>query len=124
MSDEKKIIDKAKDAAVGAKEKVSDFVGDHEGQIHEAIEKTGEFVDDKVTRHKFSDKIDRAQDAAKGAVSKIGGRSGASGTAEAEKGETKKAESAKPEATKAESKKPGTAKGGKDETKEPKEGSK
>lgn len=129
MSDDKKIIDKAKDAAADAKEKVSDFVGEHEEQIHDAIEKTGEFVDDKVTRHKFSDKIDRAQDAVKGAVSKIGSRGGAPGTTETDKGETKTTESPKPKTTKAQSKKaqskkPDTTKGRNEETKQPKESSK
>jgi hypothetical protein len=81
MSEEKKILDKAqevakdvavkaKDVASTAKEKVSTFVAEHEDQIHSGIEKTGEFVDDK-TKHRWSDKIDKAQQAAKRGVTKI-----------------------------------------------------
>jgi hypothetical protein len=69
------VVDKAKEAAAGARERVSGFVGEHEEQIHGAIDKTGEFVDDRVTRHRFSDRVRRASDSLKGTVSKIGGRS-------------------------------------------------
>lgn len=83
------VVDKAKEAASGAKDKVTDFVGEHEGEIHGAIDKTGDFVDEKVTRRKFSEHIGRARDSVKGAVSKVGGRSGGSGGPAKGKGETK-----------------------------------
>ncbi|MGH9213975.1 MAG: antitoxin [Acidimicrobiales bacterium] len=67
----KDVAEKAKDVATTAKEKVSGYVGDHEDQIHSRIDKTGDFVDDK-TKGRFTEKIDKAQDAAKGAVTKIG----------------------------------------------------
>lgn len=81
--DVKEIVDKAKvvavdikdksvDAAETVKEKVTHFVGDHEDQIGGYIDKTGHFVDEKLTRQKFSDKIDKAQEVAKGAVHKVG----------------------------------------------------
>ena len=70
--DKPTILDKAKDIATDIKEKVTEFVGENEEKIHGGIEKTGEFIDDKITKHRFSDKIDKAQDAAKSAVSKIG----------------------------------------------------
>jgi antitoxin protein of toxin-antitoxin system len=66
-------IDKAKEVAVTAKEKVSDFVGQHEDKIGSAIDKAGEFVDEKVTKKRFTGQIGKAQDVAKGAVSKIAG---------------------------------------------------
>jgi hypothetical protein len=71
----KDVAEKAKDVASTAKEKVSTFVGEHEDQIHSSIEKTGEFVDEK-TKGRFSEKIDKAQGAAKDAVKKIGGATG------------------------------------------------
>jgi hypothetical protein len=71
-NDEKSILDKAKDLATDVKDKVTDLVGDNEEKITGAIDKAGEFVDDK-TKHKYTDKIDRAQEAAKSAVSKVAG---------------------------------------------------
>lgn len=70
--DVKAMAGKAKDVAVEAKEKVTGFVGEHEGQIGDVIDKAGKFVDDKVTRGKFSDHIDKAQGVAKSAVGKVG----------------------------------------------------
>jgi hypothetical protein len=70
--DVKEIAGKAKETAIDVKDRVSVFVGDHEEQIDNAIDKTGHFVDEKLTRHKFSDKIDKAQEVAKGAVNKFG----------------------------------------------------
>jgi hypothetical protein len=87
------VVDKAKEAATGAKERVSGFVGEHEEQIHGAIDKTGEFVDDKVTRHRFTDKVRRASDALKRTVSKVSGRSGtAKKTGKAKSQTTQKAQ--------------------------------
>jgi hypothetical protein len=71
----KDAAEKAKEAAVKAKDKARDFVGEHEDQIDTAIDKTGGFVDEKITKGRFTEKIDKAQDAAKGAVSKIAGKS-------------------------------------------------
>jgi hypothetical protein len=86
---DKSILDKAKDVASGLKEKVTGFVGEHEEQIDNAIDKTGHFVDEKLTKGRFSEKIDKAQDAAKGAVGKIGGNEdddGKTDTGESEPG--------------------------------------
>lgn len=69
--DDKTIIDKAKDLAFDIKDKVTGYVGENEDKIHDAVDKTGEFIDDK-TKGRFSEKIDKAQDAAKSAVTKIG----------------------------------------------------
>lgn len=70
----KEAAEKAKEVAVKAKDKVSDFVGEHEDQIDNAIDKTGSFVDEKITKGRFTEKIDKAQDVAKGAVSKVAGK--------------------------------------------------
>jgi MT0933-like antitoxin protein len=70
----KDAAEKAKEAAVKAKDKARDFVGEHEDQIDNAIDKTGGFVDEKITKGRFTEKVDKAQDAAKGAVSKIAGK--------------------------------------------------
>lgn len=67
------VKDRSVDAATVVKDKVSGFVGDNEDKIDDVIDKTGSFVDEKLTRSKFSDKIDKAQEVAKGAVSKVGG---------------------------------------------------
>jgi hypothetical protein len=72
MPEEKSILDKAKELATDVKDKVTDLVGENEDKITGAIDKAGEFVDDK-TKHKYTDKIDRAQEAAKHAVSKVAG---------------------------------------------------
>lgn len=70
--DKPTILDKAKDIATDIKEKVTEFVGENEEKIHGGIEKTSEFIDEKVTKGRFTEKIDKAQDAAKNAVHKIG----------------------------------------------------
>jgi hypothetical protein len=69
--EDKSILDKAKDLATDIKDKVVGLVSDNEDKIHGGIDKTGEFIDDKVTKGRFSEKIDKAQEATKGAVSKI-----------------------------------------------------
>ena len=71
QEEDKTILDKAKDLATDIKDKVTGYVGENEEKIHGAVEKTGEFIDDK-TKGRFSEKIDKAQDAAKNAVTKIG----------------------------------------------------
>jgi pyridoxine 5'-phosphate synthase PdxJ len=65
-----KAKDKTKEVAETIKEKVSAFVGDHEEQIDNAIDKTTGFVDEK-TKGRYSEKIDKAQEKAKDAVSKL-----------------------------------------------------
>jgi hypothetical protein len=70
--DEKTILDKAKELATDVKDRVTDLVGENEEKITGAIDKAGEFVDDK-TKGKYTEKIDRAQEAAKSAVSKVAG---------------------------------------------------
>jgi ribosomal protein L15 len=65
------ILDKAKDLAIDLKDKVAGFVGDNEEKIHGAVDKTGEFIDEKVTKGRFTEKIDKAQEATKNAVHKI-----------------------------------------------------
>jgi hypothetical protein len=89
MSEEKSMLDRAqeiakdvavmaKDVALAAKEKVSTYLGEHEEQIHSGIDKTGGYVDEK-TKGRYSEKIDKAQEAVKGAVTKIGASEGGNG---------------------------------------------
>jgi len=89
MSEEKSMLDRAqeiakdvavmaKDVALAAKEKVSTYLGEHEEQIHSGIDKTGGYVDEK-TKGRYSEKIDKAQEAVKGAVTKIGAHEGGNG---------------------------------------------
>jgi MT0933-like antitoxin protein len=89
MTEEKSMIDRAqeiakdvavmvKDVALAAKEKVSAYLGEHEEQIHSGIDKTGGYVDEK-TKGRYSEKIDKAQEAVKGAVTKIGASEGGNG---------------------------------------------
>jgi uncharacterized protein YjbJ (UPF0337 family) len=68
---DKSIVDKAKDMAGGLRDKVGDFFDGNEEKIDGAVDKTGDFIDDK-TGGKFSDHIDKAQDAAKSGVDKLG----------------------------------------------------
>jgi hypothetical protein len=68
--------DKAREAAVKAKDKFTEVVGDNEDKIVNAIERTGSFVDEKITKGRFTDKIDKAQDVAKSAVGKIAAAGG------------------------------------------------
>jgi len=84
--DKPTIIDKAKDLAIDIKDKVAGFVGDNEEKIHGAVDKTGEFIDEKVTKGRFTEKIDKAQEATKSAVHKIAdsGGSDADGDADAD----------------------------------------
>ena len=74
QEEDKTIIDKAKDLAIDIKDQVTGYVDANEEKIHGAVEKTGDFIDDK-TKGRFTEKIDKAQDAAKNAVSKIGAAS-------------------------------------------------
>jgi hypothetical protein len=70
MAEDKSILDKAKDLADDIKVKVTDLVSDNEDKITGAIDKTGEFVDDK-TKGKYTDKIDKGVGTAKSTVAKI-----------------------------------------------------
>jgi alkanesulfonate monooxygenase SsuD/methylene tetrahydromethanopterin reductase-like flavin-dependent oxidoreductase (luciferase family) len=74
MSDQdqdKGMLDKAKEMAGGLRDKVGDFFDGNEEKIDGAVDKAGDFVDDK-TGGRFGEHIDKAQDAAKGAVDKLG----------------------------------------------------
>jgi alkanesulfonate monooxygenase SsuD/methylene tetrahydromethanopterin reductase-like flavin-dependent oxidoreductase (luciferase family) len=74
MSDQdqdKGMLDKAKDMAGGLRDKVGDFFDGNEEKIDGAVDKAGDFVDDK-TGGRFSEHTDKAQNAAKGAVDKLG----------------------------------------------------
>lgn len=75
--------EKAKEAAIKAKEKVTEYVGEHEEQITSAIDKAGSFVDEKITKGRFTEKIDKAQDVAKNAVGKIASSAGTDETPDA-----------------------------------------
>jgi uncharacterized protein YjbJ (UPF0337 family) len=68
----KDVAGKVGDAAGAARDKVGDVVGQHQDKIEGAVEKVGDFVDDK-TGGRFSDQIDKVQDVTKGAVDKIVG---------------------------------------------------
>lgn len=82
--DKPTILDKAKDLAIDIKDKVAGFVGDNEDKIHGAVDKTGEFIDEKVTKGRFTEKIDKAQEATKNAVHKIADTGGSDGDGEAD----------------------------------------
>jgi uncharacterized protein YjbJ (UPF0337 family) len=69
------LIDKAKGAADRVGEKVKDVFSDHGDKIDGAVDKAGGFVDDK-TKGKFSEHIEKVQDAAHGAVDKLAGEGG------------------------------------------------
>jgi hypothetical protein len=81
--DKPTILDKAKDLAIDIKDKVAGFVGDNEEKIHGAVDKTGEFIDEKVTKGRFTEKIDKAQEATKNAVHKLAESGGTETGAEA-----------------------------------------
>jgi hypothetical protein len=83
MAEEKSIVDKAKDLAIDIKDKVTDLVSENEDKITGAIDKTGEFVDDK-TKGKYTEKIDKGVDSAKSAVAKIADKSAKPGDGEPE----------------------------------------
>ena len=63
-------LDKAKTALNQAKDKAADLAEQHGDKIDQAIDKGGNFVDQK-TKGKYSDKIDKAQGAARGAADKL-----------------------------------------------------
>jgi uncharacterized protein YjbJ (UPF0337 family) len=65
-------LDKAKDFAKGLSGKAKTTVGENQEKIDGGIDKAAGFVDDK-TKGKYTEKIEKAQDAAHRAVDKIGG---------------------------------------------------
>jgi len=76
------ILDKAKAALGGAKEKAADLAHDHGDKITGAIDKAGDLVD-KTTKGKYAGKIDAAQAKAKDAVVKLGEGEGLAGGGDA-----------------------------------------
>jgi uncharacterized protein YjbJ (UPF0337 family) len=67
------ILDKARQALGGVKEKAADLTHDHSDRITGAIDKAGDLVD-KTTKGRYADKIDDVQAKAKQAVTKFGER--------------------------------------------------
>jgi hypothetical protein len=65
-------LDKAKDVAKDVAVKARKTVGANADKIDSAVDKTAEFVDSK-TKGKYSKHIDKAQNAAHGAVDKLAG---------------------------------------------------
>lgn len=66
------ILDNAKEAVEGLKDKAEGLVAEHGDKVEGAIDKAAEFVDDK-TGHKHTDKIEGAADKAKDLLGKLGG---------------------------------------------------
>jgi hypothetical protein len=79
------LLDKAKAAFGGAKDKAADLARDHGDAITGTIDKAGDLVD-KRTRGRYADRIGTARSKAKEAVGKLAGETGPGpgGTAEAE----------------------------------------
>jgi hypothetical protein len=71
-SDKDRILDKAKEIADGVGEKVRDVFTEHGDKIDNAVDKAGEFIDDK-TKGRFTEHIGKAQKAAHSAVGKLSG---------------------------------------------------
>ena len=57
--------------AVGLMDKVRSMLGQHDEKVDQGIDKAGDVVDDK-TGGKYSEHVDKAQDAAHDAVDKLG----------------------------------------------------
>jgi MT0933-like antitoxin protein len=66
------ILDKAKELAEEVGDKVKGMITEHHEKIDNAVDKAGDFIDDK-TKGRFSDKIGKATDAAHNAVTKLSG---------------------------------------------------
>ncbi len=58
---------------MGLLDNIGDQVAKHEEAITAAVDKTGDFIDEK-TGGKFAEKIDSAQDAIKNKVEELGNR--------------------------------------------------
>lgn len=67
--------DTMKDKLGMAKGKAGDFAQQHGGKVESGIDKAAKTADSK-TRGKYSEKIGNAADKAKGAMGKLGGKSG------------------------------------------------
>jgi hypothetical protein len=65
-------LDKLKKSADDVEEKASELVSEHSDKIHEGIEKTADFADDK-TKGKYSEKIEKVEKAASDLVDKVAG---------------------------------------------------
>jgi hypothetical protein len=63
-------LDKLKKSADDVEEKASELVSDHSDKLHEGIEKTADFADEK-TKGKYSDKIEKVEKAASDLVDKV-----------------------------------------------------
>ena len=66
-------LDKAKTALTQAKDKAADLADKNSDKIEQAIEKSGDFLDQK-TKGKYADKIAKGKDAAEGALDKLDGK--------------------------------------------------
>jgi hypothetical protein len=65
-------LDRLKKSADDVEEKASELVSDHSDKLHEGIEKTADFADEK-TKGKYSEKIDKVEKAASDLVDKVAG---------------------------------------------------
>lgn len=66
------LLDDAKEKLEEAKDKVEEFIHEHKDDAEGAVDKAGDFVDDK-TGGKYADKVDQAQAFAKEQVDKLDG---------------------------------------------------
>ncbi len=66
------ILDNAKDAVEGLKDKAGELVAGQSDNIEGALDKAADFIDDK-TGHKHTDKIDGAVDKAKELLDNLDG---------------------------------------------------
>lgn len=66
------VFDELKGKAEELKDKAASLVHDNADKLHEAVENVGDFVDEK-TGGKYADKVDKAQDAAKGLLNRADG---------------------------------------------------
>jgi hypothetical protein len=74
------ILDKVKEVAERFTDKARGLLGQHSDKADAAIDKAGDFVNDK-TGDKYSEHVDRAQDAAHDAVDKLAGEGDTGGGA-------------------------------------------
>jgi hypothetical protein len=74
------ILDKVKEVAERFTDKARGLLGQHSDKADAAIDKAGDFVNDK-TGDKYSEHVDKAQDAAHDAVDKLAGEGDTGGGA-------------------------------------------
>jgi uncharacterized protein YjbJ (UPF0337 family) len=74
------MFDRVKEAAEELTKRARGVFSEHSGQADDAIEKAGDFVDDK-TGGKYSEHVDKAKNAARGAVDKLAGEGDTGGGA-------------------------------------------